>query len=304
MRIPSDLSGRIRLLEKAKEDPATRSVLSPEAASAFGAFPLGSEGDTLYAAVPNWADPDLYDILGRAIGRSVSTVPMDGEIVMGYIARVFLEDDFPNFHTFTDPDFVTEENLTLLVSGKVESLPDPFLHIPDGALLLLDLELRSDLSNLDRREGDIKFHSGSQSIPFTRTGDSFRAYGPSPPPSVKILLKLNYVYGGMESRHGFQSQSIESLPYPIHPTELQLVGAEPDGNVTFWVFDQPERVAPGNRDALSCAYHFLNFGNRYRRSLTLRVLGADIVPRDRLDFEEGESSWTLDDFDRWFAPVA
>ncbi|MHC4597755.1 MAG: GspE/PulE/PilB domain-containing protein [Planctomycetota bacterium] len=303
MNIPKDQVGRARLLERACGDEELRASLSPEAASAFGAFPIGTEEERLVVAVPRWADVGLYALLGAAIGRPVVPVVMEGELVMGYIGRVYLEGEFPNFHTFADPGFVNEENLPLLVSGKIEPLPDPSMEVDDETLLLLDLDLTSDLANLERHEGDVKFHAGSQAIPFSRVDGGWRLYGPAPDDDVRILLKMSYLYGGMEQRHGFRGEAVAVLPVALHPTELQLVGAGPGPEARFWVFDGTREVRPGATAPLSCTYHFLNFGNRYRRTLTLRLLGAAIAAQETMLFDEGEVRWTLEDFDRWFPPA-
>jgi len=300
MKVPGDLENRVHLLERARKDTRLTSFLSPEAASAFGAFPVDTEDETLVVAVPSWADPRLYALLGKALGRPVRPVPMEGDLVLGFIARVYLVDAFPNFHTFPDPDFVKEENLPLLVCGKEEPLPAPSIEIPADAVLLLDLVLVSELRNLDRYEGEVKFHSGDLEIPFSRRGGEVRVYGGALEPAVRILLKLSYVYEGMEHRHGFKAHRLEALPHALHPTELQIVSVAENGETGFWVFDGVRSVTPGSVASLACTYHFLNFGNRYRRILTLHVLGATVVPRDGLVIEDGESLWTLDDFDRWF----
>jgi hypothetical protein len=303
VKIPNDLPGRVRLLEKAQKDKRLQAFLSSESASAFGAYPLGTEKETLVVAVPAWADLTLYPLLGRAIGRPIRPVPMESDLVLGYIFRAYLTGEFPNFHTFPDPEFVTEENLPLLITGKVEPLPPSVLKVPKDHVLLLDLALQSDLKNLDRYEGDMRIHPGEMEIPFSRENSTVRVFGGAVGEEVRILLKLSYRYEGMEHRHGFTSKRLEDLPFVLHPTELQLLLARDKGDTGFWVFDSVQTVPAGERATLSCTYHFLNFANRYRRTLTLKILGTEIVPVAALRIEEGDSRWTLDDFDRWFGRI-
>ena len=299
MKIPPDVPGKIRLLERARADRGLQALLSAEASSSFGAFPLGIEGETLVVAVPRWADLRLYPLLGIALRRAVRPVPMAPEIVLSFIAKVHLGGELPNFHTFRDPEFVREENLPLLVRGKVEALPPSALDVPRDSVALLDLALRSDLANLDRREGDLRVFPGDLDVPFTREAGGIAVFGPAPGENDRVLAKVSYLYEGMEHRHGFRSERLGTLPLVLHPTELQLVSLGPDGEAGFWAFDAVRTAAPGRGAEIACAYHCLNFGNRYRRSLDLRVLGIEVVPRRALR-PSGESRWTLEDLDRWF----
>jgi hypothetical protein len=299
MRIPPDISGKLRLLERARADRGLQDLLSTVASSSFGAFPLGTEGETLVVAVPRWADLRLYPLLGAALGRSVRPVPMDADLVLSFIAKVHLAGELPNLHTFLDADFVREENLPLLLRGKVEAVPPPSVEVPADSVALLDLALRSDLANIDRPEGDMRVFPGDLDVPFTRGEEGVSLSPPPPGDEERVLVKMSYVYEGMEHRHGFRSERLAALPMVLHPTELQLVSVGPEGEAGFWIFDA---VRPGRAGAggdLACTYHFLNFGNRYRRSLLLRVLGAEAAPRRALR-TAGDGRWTLDDFDRWF----
>lgn len=298
MRIPTDLQGRIRLFESAQRDRRLQAFLSPEAASAFGAYPLGTQEETLVVAVPHWVDLSLYGLLGRAIGRPVHPVPMEPQLVLAYIGRTFLAGEMPNFHTFADPDFLKEENLHLLVSGKVERPPAGSVAGDLDTVFLVDLALRSELANLDRYEGEAQVHPGGVDIPFSRIGGALRLFGETPGADERVLVKISFLYEGAEHHHGFRTARLRALPYVIHPTELQLIGLGPQGRATFWSFDRTVDAEPG--ETATCTYHFLNFGNRYRRALAVRLLGAEETERWTIEPSGEEERWTIEDFDRWF----
>ncbi len=300
----AELRGQIERLEAARRDPALIALVPRVVAAGFGAIPLGQAGGALEVAVAESASPAAVAALGRVLGRPVVPVPFGDALIQVYLRRIYLKDDTLNFHTFIEEDFLErEECLRLLREEKEHEPVRPHLHPDPARVALLDFAYRSVLHNLDARAAPAPFAAGETDLAFRpdpEGGGALLYRREDLPLGVLIVAQESFSYEGIEHAHGWRTHEVRKLPHMIHPTELQIVGIEPDGTLHFYVYDRVERVRPGEPPRrLDVTYHFLSAGQRYRRRLSLKVYGIYSVPRARLRRTVDPITWEPEHLARW-----
>lgn len=292
---------RIRVLERASKNRTLKSLLSPVVAASFGVIPVRRHrGGVTLAAFPR-ANEDALALLGEILDAKVEPIPFEEELMGHFLSKIYLKrEDGVNFQTFPEADFLRRDNLAALTREKRESIRGR-CHLPKDQVVLCDLSFRSTLENLDHTEGRLEYELGDLNPAYRMT--SSRAYVH---PDIAIteetilLLRESYSYRGVEFRNGFRGAAVESLPHVIHPSEIQISGIGSGAEVTFFIYDRLETVKPGESRTWKIAYHFLSFGNRYRREVAVKLHSHRPWPRSAIRTLKGEAPLRPVDLRRWF----
>jgi hypothetical protein len=294
-----ELAKTVQMFERASHDEGLRIVVPPVVAASFGVYPLALEDDLLTLACPDWVGDDLVRFLERGLGHRIRPVTFEKEIILGYITKVYLQDGMVNVNTFVEEDFFSEKNLERLFREKEETPSPGEMRLAPEKVVFLDLSFRSNLRNIDRSEGYPFFAAESLEMPYQRNARDVRVFSGPLGEETFCLIKRSNLYCGVDNRHGFCEHRLKEVPFHIHPTEVQICGAEPDGSLMLYIYDRLETVRPGERPRFRCTYHFLHLGNRYCRQIDIRVHDLVVADRDRVRYESCQPSWSVDDLDRW-----
>lgn len=294
-----ELAKTVQLFERAAHDEGLRGAVPPIVVASFGVFPLGLSRGRLTLACPEWVRGPLLSILEAGLEAEVEPLYFEKEIILGYITKVYLQDGMVNVNTFSEKDFLRESNFPFLFREKEDGPAGCENLLPPHLLLTLDVSFRSTLRNLDRKEGYPFFAAESLDVPFSRNGRGLVVHSGPVDPGTFCLVKRSNLYAGVENRHGYAEHRVDALPFDIHPTEVQLRGVDAAGRVELSVLEETKETGPGERAAYRCSYHFLHFGNRYRRDIELRVHEAALWEREAIRYGSCQPRWSVEDLDRW-----
>jgi len=166
-------------------------------------------------------------------------------------------------------------------------------------LVLLEVSLYGHLQNLDRPAlwGEVEL--GGLDLPFRDGGGNVIVAGKPVGESVLLIVRLDYFYDGVECRHGIMAARSTTLPFIIHPSEIQITQVHATGGLTLYLYDRFERVDPGRSFQWQKDYHFLSMGNRFKRELTLKIRALRKATRAELEYVKAPLPWTVDDLRRW-----
>ncbi|MCZ6602981.1 MAG: hypothetical protein O6952_08245 [Planctomycetota bacterium] len=292
---------RIRALEKTARSDALLSTVSPVVAASFGVIPIRrKDGEVIVASFPRASDQAL-SLLGEIIDAEIEAVPFEEKLMAHYLSKIYLQDGKGvNFQTFTNADFLTRENIPTLIEEKKEAIRGR-CHLPADRVVLCDISFRSFLENLDRPEELAGYELGDVNPAYRRSAS--RVYVDSSidyDDETSLLLRESYSYRGVEFRNGFRGAAVSRLPHVIHPSEVQIVSIGSGAEVTFYIYDRLETVAPGDTHTWKMNYYFLSFGNRYRREITIRLHEHWSWPRQAISRLSSDLPIRPADLRRWF----
>ncbi len=294
-----ELARTVQLFEKASKDAELRQAIPAVVTASFGIFPLSLKDRTMTAACPDWVDGRMLSIIEQGLGLRICPLYYDHEIILGYITKVYLQERLVNINTFGSADFMEKADPSEILMEKPDGGDGCRMSLPVEAVLFMDVSFRSTLRNLDRKEGYPFFSAGDLNLPFRRQNGSVRVFSGPVGDETFCMLKRSNLYSGVENSHGFAEHRLASLPFSIHPTEVQIQGIEPDGTVVLNVYDRREAVSPGEVRGFRCRYFFLHFGNRYERSIDVRIHDLWVSERSDVVVENRQPSWTDEDLTRW-----
>ena len=299
-------SERLAVIDKAIENEELRSLLSPVAAVTFGVIPLQKRSSTLLVACGETWHAACKPFVERAVGMPIETVAFRDSVIRHYALKAYLTDCTVNHNTFPDPDFIHRpESFPLLIRDKVDEVGQVGSELPGDKLVLLDVTYTSLLHNLDGRRSTGQFFCGRMEVPFRIDRDSVEVHADEIEDSVFLILRINCFHDATErdtddTFHGIHSVHLDSLPYMIHPSEIQITQVRVDGSVTFYVYDRLETLRPGQTANWPIRYYFLSLGNRHSRYLTLQVHTLALVDREQVALTDKPIEWTDEDLRRWF----
>jgi len=305
-----DLERRAQIeeLQAAGKDAPLVASIPRVIAAQFGVIPLRRKAGALeVATVPGFTET-ARRALERLLGAPVTARPFDEGAVHVFLSRIYLRKDSLNFNTFTDEDFLEKPESDALLREEKEHEPvKPLLFDDPDRIHLLDMSYRSVLEPIDRRPWSIPFdEEKAADLPMLLPGEApdgdarpLLAREEPLPSRVVAFARESYSNTGMEHRHGWRTHEVARLPHMIHPSELQIVGIEPDGSMLFYVYDRIRRARPGESPVYEVRYCFLSFGQRLRRRLTLKVHAIHHVRRDALRYAGTALPWTSSHLTRW-----
>jgi hypothetical protein len=292
---------QVRHLEIASQDPGLTSLVSPVVAASFGVIPVRREPGRVTLATFPWVNPAVVGLLEEILGATVTPVPFEEGLMAHYLSRIFLKGNKGiNFQTFLEEDFLVPSNLEALTQEKKDDIRGR-CHLPEDQIIACDLSYRSLLTPLDGPEGRMAFETGSLTPAYRKTAS--RIYVD---PDVGyteetvLLVREGYSYRGAEFNNGFRGAAVSALPHVIHPSEMQIARIGSGGAMTFYIYDKMETVKPGKSRTWSVCYHYLSFGRRYRRDLTLRLNEHRPWPRGAVHPLESDPPLRPADLRRWF----
>ena len=292
---------QVRALESARRNPALTSLVPPVVAASFGVVPIGqSPGRVVLATFPRPSGAAV-SLLGELLAASVEPHPFEGALMAYYIHKIFLGGNGGvNFQTFLEPDFLVPGNLPALTREKRDTVRGR-CHLPSDRVIVCDLSYRSVLTPLDEPEGDLEYEPGPASPAYRKT--SSRIYvKPEIGYTEKtvLIIRESYSYRGAEFKNGFRGAAASELPHVIHPSEIQIAGIGSGGELSFYIYDHLEKVKPGKSRTWKLRYHFLSFGRRYRREISLRLEDHRAWPRRAIRPLAGDPPLRPVDLRRWF----
>ena len=275
-------------------------------AAGFGIIPLDAGKGYLEVAAAHGLGNDALRALSQLLKRDIRVVRVRESLVQETFARVYPDHDAINFHTFLTDDFLTRApEYALLLEEKPFTPVESVVERDPARLAVLDYGYQSLLWNLDGPPLKPAFRAGATELCFDvdRTVDPPVIVIPRRKPvpqNVLVLARESFATsGGPEHAHGFRSHEVQTLPFMIHPTELQITGLREDGALELLIYDRVERVKPGDRRRFEVEYCFLSMGQRLRRRLVLTIVGLYFVDRTALRYQEDEPPWTAEHLRRW-----
>lgn len=299
-------SERTTVLDQAIEDQGLQNMLSPVAAVTFGVIPIQKRKGTLLVACGETWLPACKSFVERAVGMPIETVPFRDSVIRHYTLKAYAENCMVNHNTFPDPDFIQRpESFHLLVDNKVDEVGPVGSELPSHRLVLLDVTYSSLLHNLDGRRSTGQFFCGRMELPFRTDGSSAEVHADEIEDSVFLIMRINCFHDAVErdaddTFHGIHSVYLDSLPYMVHPSEIQITQVGVDGSVTFYLYDRLETLRPGQTATWPIRYYFMSLGNRHSRDLTLQVHTLAVVDREQVTLTDRPIEWADEDLRRWF----
>jgi hypothetical protein len=311
------------LLERAIADKELLANVPPIVAFAFGVLPLKLEGAVLTLASIQGASAEAMRALRAVLDREIVAAAFDERLVQTMIQKAYPDekDHAINFPTFSDPDFLSHpETAKILREPKVERIGATGSDLEAGTVVLAAFTYRGRLHNLEfpRLRGNlpdarrIKYELRDEDLVWTYEGgepivwpDAAKA---EPLPAIlldeyRFSDNLNFSPGSLYAEHKASGVALtgKSLPFIIHPTEVQLLRVERSGALIFHVYDREERVEAGTSREFSCRYYFLSFGQRLRREIDITVHDVLRADRTKLLARPGKPRWGAREVERWFA---
>ena len=282
--VPWSVNGaeeQVRALEMACRNPALTSLVSPVVAASFGVIPVRQEQGRVTLATFPQANRTAVSLLEEVLCATVEPVPFEENLMAHYLSRIFLKENGGgvNFQTFPEPDFLRPGNLPALTQEKKDAVRGR-CHLPNNRVLVADFSYRSVLTSFDGPEADIVCEPGSATPAFRKTAS--RIYVEDDlgyADDTVLIVRESYAYRGAEFRNGFRGAAVSELPHVIHPSEIQIAGIGSGGELSLYIYDHLEKVKPGKSPTWELQYHFLSFGKRYRRDLTLKLHDHRAWPR-------------------------
>lgn len=293
---------QVRALEMACRNPALTSLVSPVVAASFGVIPVRQEQGRVTLATFPRANRRAVSLLEEVLGATVEPVAFEESLMAHYLSRIFLKENGGgvNFPTFAEADFLRPGNLPALTREKRDAVRGR-CHLPKDRVVIADFSYRSVLTSLDGPEGDMVFEPGSVTPAFRKTAsrvyvDSELGYDEH----TVLIIRESYAYRGAEFRNGFRGAAVSQLPHVIHPSEIQIAGIGSGGELSIYLYDHLEKVKPGKGRTWELQYHYLSFGKRYRRDLSLRLHDHRAWPRRMVKVLESDPPLRPADLRRWF----
>lgn len=292
---------RVRVLERASKNRALKALVSPVIAASFGVIPVRRKrGQVTLATFPR-ANGEALSLLSEVLETKIESIPFEEELMGHFLSKIYLKKgQGVNFPTFSRADFLTRKNLQALMQEKKESIRGR-CHLPASHVILCDISFRSRLENLDREEKLLSYELGDTNLAYRKTAR--RVYFDPTIDYTKetlLLLRESYSYRGVEFRNGFRGAAVDSLPHVVHPSEVQIASIGSGGEITLFVYDHMDTVKPGETHTWHIAYHFLSFGCRYRREISLRLHEHRSWPRRVISKLKGTHPMRPADLRRWF----
>ena len=291
------------MLREALNQSELLHYVPPVVALSFGVLPLARRNDTLYLACRPDVPPAALPVLRKLVPVPIEGLSFDRDVMVRYLRQLNRNVGGVNLPTFTSADFlIQDENLPLLAEEKKEVGVEPECSLAGSDIMLVEYRYRSWMANLDDAEAPMQRYQGDMEVPFrVRNGRPVVFREDALNPDVALITRRQFTFAGTEHGFGIAGEVVkrESLPYVLHPTEIQLRGVHPD-SLIFHVYDHDQVVPVGKAAGFSCEYYFLDGGQRQHRKLDVEVLGSWRVARQALQFREYEEFGDELDLDRWF----
>ena len=313
------------ILERAIADKQLLGEVPPIVAFAFGVLPISKQGTVLTVACSEAANRDAIKLLREVLDHEIVAVPFAERTIQEFVGKAHPNDDAEpiNFPTFEEPGFLARKGVAaLLRASKVERVGETGSRLEPGRVVLASHTYRGLLENLEHpRKGAalpdprrMKYELHDDDLAWTRELDGSPAIWPEAcgATSTDAALYLNEFRfsdhrnlgpGALYAEHAVQGTALTpgSLPYVVHPTEVQLTRLERTGALVYHVYDREERVEPGRTHRFTCRYHFLSFGQRLRREIEILVHDVALVERAGLASRTGRPRWGPCELERWFS---
>ncbi len=295
-----------RELERAVADRELLALVTPVMAAGFGVLPLRRRKRTLTVASYPRPNRKALRALAHILGHEIAVRPCPPNVLGEYLERAYFGPgrEGVNFHTFLDPDFLEKpKNWKRLVEEKTEDVGEAISTLPEWDVVFLDIDYRSRLTDLDSaRRPSPPFRGGKLDLAFRRKGEAgVIAFDPLRVEPEDFLVVQAYDFrDGVLFDHGITTKLTRGLPHMIHPTEVQVVRVGPDGTLEFWLYDRFLQVAPGARPTFQIAYHYLSYGHRQRRTLSIKIRDLFVVDRHAIEYHDRQPEWSGGELGRWF----
>ncbi len=293
----------IELLKALRQAAANSKLLAriPKiVAHSFGVIPVRETDEELTLACCQGINRDCLNFLQRRLGKRIRASLSDSQLIDLFMSKIYPTKGGLNMNTFDSPDFITDEkNSASLVAEKRDDLGTIRSELALDELVILDLSYYSFLENIDHPKTESEIRIGRLDIPFRDKGDRIVV---SPKPvseSVLMLVRTDSFYDGYEYIHGIAGSRVTRLPFVIHPSEIQVTRIHATGALTFYLYDNFERVEPHAAFHWQKEYYFLRSGNRFKRKLTIVVRHLRKARRSQLEYSRHSIEWTTEDLERW-----
>ena len=307
----AEIKSQVERLEGARRDPRLLARVGKVVAAQFGAIPIGAPApDALEVALATGTSQAVVAGLRRVLGLQIIPAYFDENLVHLFVSRLYLQNDTLNFHTFTDEGFLERDANVPLLKAETPMEPVPTRNaLPPDRVIALDYAYRSVLETVDRRHIAVNFeeqkeaatdlHVAIEEPPGEEPLLRCARKGGDLPSTVFLVAQESYSYAGLEHRHGWRAHEVKALPHMVHPSEIQVTDALPDGSIQLYVYDRIERVRPGETPRFDVTYYFLSMGQRLRRRLIVKVYGLWSVPRARVRCSTAALPWSAAHLERW-----
>lgn len=304
------------ILQAAARDPALVALVPPVVALGFGVLALRRLGDVLTVACAPDAPRPALRMLRAVLRLEIVATPFDPRLLRDAVREAYAEGEQVNFPTFQERAFLErEENAELLRREKVEDLGPVACDLAPDRVALAELAFRTRLISLDRPQPPgalpdpraTRLELGSLEQVWRAEGGGHTAWLPGGqlPPRARLLVNevrrsehLNLPGRRLEEQEA-RGLCVETLPFVLHPTEVQLTGIEADGTLLVHAYDHQERFPPGAARAVRLVYQFLSWGERLERTIELRVEAVRTVSRAALTVRAGPMPWGPRELARW-----
>lgn len=277
-------------------------TLTPALAVGFGVIPLASKDDYVIVGHMPEICPDCFKFLETYYGKEIVPVRLDEKVAAAAINEAYLKGHGLNHDTFPDPDFLLKpENESKLLNEKKDDIGIVTQALKADEIIFLDTSYRSERVSLDQPEEQGELDLESDEIPFKIRHGIPVVHQKEIPKGTFLVERRNYCYLGSENRQGISRTDVNSLPYVIHPSEIQVTQVHPDGSLAFYIYDHLEHVPAGGRARFRVPYFFISFGHRYGRVLSFEIHGVYKFRRKDIRYVEESLPWDLGDVERWLS---
>ena len=118
-----------------------------------------------------------------------------------------------------------------------------------------------------------------------RDGDRWTVWAAGPlPEDAPMFIQYSEDYSGGEFFRDITAEAVREFPFILFPSEVQILGCQPDGALDLYLDGRTHRVAPGETPVLGTEYWLVRHGHRFHRKLTVQVKGVWLVKREELEF--------------------